>query len=333
MLNTNNANNLGQRRRQRVWLGVAGAALLVVSLAASAAPRDVAAEYVGTAHRDLYDLELTESGYGMAVGMMGTVLTTKDGGDSWKFHSYPTQRALFSVAITGDRAVITGQDGIILVRDERDAEWQTIESGTKQRLLSIDIGNQGFGVIVGTYGTLLLSNDGGQSWTLVDPKLREQIEGGYKPHLNRVQVLGNGVAVIVGEFGLVVRSKDYGKTWTIMRQGTSSLFGLDILPNGIGYAAGQVGAVLRTRDAGVTWQKLETGTDGNLLGVAVSADANTITIPGMRVMIVSDDGGNTWSEVSEGDVDSMWYMDAVATDNGVLIAGHTSKILRITKPE
>lgn len=330
MHNTRNVGNMRAWGRDAAWRGMLAIALLGVSLAAGAAARDVAVEHVGTAHRDLYDLELTESGYGLAVGMMGTIISTDDGGDSWQFHSYPTQRALFSVALTGDQAIITGQDGIILERHGRDGDWQEVDSGTKQRLLSIDMGDAGFGVIVGTYGTLLRTTNGGDTWTLVDAKLRKHIEGGYKPHLNRVQVLGGGVAVIVGEFGLVVRTQDRGKTWTIMRQGTASLYGVDILPSGLGYAVGQVGTVLRTQDAGRTWQKLETETDGNLLTV-VADGIGTVTVPGMRIMIVSDDGGETWSQVTEGDVNSMWYMDAVATDHGVLAAGHSTKIIRITK--
>lgn len=305
--------------------------LLGVVLGVGATTRHVVEVNTGTAHRDLYDLELTGSGYGLAVGAMGTILSTEDGGETWTFHNYPTHRAFFAVAIANDTAVITGQDGIVIVRHGREGKWQKKSLGTQQRLLSVDMSRGGFGIIVGSFGTLFRTVDGGDTWTKVDAKLSEQIKGGYDPHLNRVQVLGDGVAVMVGEFGLVVRTSDRGESWKIIRQGDASLFGLDILSSGLGYAVGQTGTVLRTRDAGLTWNKLETGTSGNLLGVAVSVDGSTITVPGMRVMIVSDDGGKTWMEVSAGDVGTMWYMDAVATDHGVLAVGHSTKVIRILK--
>lgn len=331
MHKTVNTNMTRRTGRGLAWRGALCAALLGVSLVAGAAAREIIPENVGTAHRDLYDLEWTDSGYGVAVGMLGTILTTKDGGDTWKFHDYGTRRALFSVAVSDDRMVITGQDGLVLVRDGRNGEWQKKDLGTKKRLFSVDMNDAGFGVITGVYGTLFRTTDGGHSWQKVKINLRKTNEGGYEPHLNRVEVLKNGVAVVVGEFGLVLRTKDRGKTWKVVRKGVAQLFGVDIRPGGLGYAVGQQGTVIRTRDGGKTWEKVETGTDGNLLGVAVGPNG-TITAPGMRITIVSDNAGKTWTQLDQGDLNSLWYIDAVVTDHGVLAAGHTAKVIRLLQP-
>lgn len=316
------------------WCAVACAALLGTSLTAGAAVREVTVLNTGTAHRDLYDMEMTASGHGLAVGGLGTILVTEDGGETWGFTHYPTRRALFGVAIAGDTTVISGQGGLILMRQGRDGQWQKIPSGTQQRLLSVDLNQAGFGVIVGTFGTLLRTTDGGKTWALANMNLAEHVEGYYNPHLNRVQVLADGAAVVVGEFGLVLRTSDKGATWTFARKAekrNSSLYGLDIRDSGLGYAVGQQGVVLRTHDAGKTWNKVEVGSSGNFLGVCISDDG-TITVPGMRHMVVSDDDGKSWTQVTAGDVNAMWYMDASCTDHGVLAVGHTTRVIRISKP-
>lgn len=311
-----------------VWL-LAGLALCA-SVAAGAA-RQVIPVTTGTVHRDLYSMALAPDGHGIAVGAFGSMVFTQDGGETWVHKNYPTRRGLFDVAIGGDTTVVVGQGGIIMVRQGPDGQWQEKDSGTEQRLLSVDMNANGFGVAVGTFGTLLRTIDGGRTWALAtEMNLIEKIEGGYKPHLNQVQVLADGTALVVGEFGVVLRSTDRGATWEIIRQGEASLYGLYVRDNGVGYAVGQQGTVLRTRDAGQTWAAVETNSDGNFLGVYASGDG-TVIVPGMRHMIVSDDGGQTWTEVTAGDVDSMWYMDAAPSDNGILAAGHSGRIIRIVK--
>lgn len=284
----------------------------------------------GTAHRDLYGLDFSDDGAsGVAVGDRGSLVWSSDGGKSWQRQDMATDMALFDVALSGKRELVVGQMGLVRYRDG-EGEWQNADSGTEERLLGVDLNADGLAVAVGTFGTMLRSTDGGATWTPVDFNLADHIEDGYQPHVNDVHVSADGTVTAVGEFALIVRSTDGGQTWSIVHQDEVSLFGLEIRDDGVGFAVGQEGLVLRTDDAGETWRALDTGIYANLLGVASTADG-TVVVPGMRHMVISRDGGQTWQQLENGDVDRNWYIDAVASGAGTFAVGHTGRVIRIDK--
>ncbi len=303
-------------------------AVLVAGTAAADSGLDVSTVTTGTAHRDLYAVAIGDNGHGIAVGDRGSLVVTSDGGQTWERRDYDTRRAFLDIAMAGERQVAVGQDGMIIWRDG-DGEWTEVEPITEERLLGVSLNRDGFGVAVGTFGTMIMTEDGGESWSDVDFDITEVTDGGYQAHINDVAVTEDGTTLAVGEFGLVLRSTADARDWQVVRRGESSLFSIKMRGDGTGYAVGQEGTVSRSTDGGQTWTDLETGIDGNLLGVHAD-DNGHILAPGMRHMIYSDDDGETWQLVTAGDVDENWYMGAVAADDGsVLAVGHTGRIIRI----
>ena len=306
---------------------------LTAAVAASAAvPRHVEVVTSGTPHRALYGIAFEEGGeHGLAVGDRGTLLVTSDGGATWSRGQLDTSLAAFDAALSGDRRVVVGQMGLIRYSDDGGANWTTADSGTGQRLMAVSMNGSGLAVAVGSFGTILLSEDGGETWRESAFNPATLVEDNYEPHLNDVHVGADGTITIVGEFGMVLRSPDGGANWEGVHSGDVSLFGLHLRDGGLGYAVGQSGTVLRTTDGGMTWTSLETDvTDANLLGVHADGDG-TVTVPGMRRMIVSDDGGESWTQVTDGDVDRNWYIGAAAAGEGLFVAGHTGRVLRVEK--
>lgn len=304
------------------------AALVAGTAAAAESGPDVTTITTGTPHRDLYAMALGDGGYGVAVGDRGSLVMTSDGGQTWERQDYDTRRAFLDVTMAGERQIAVGQGGVIIWRDG-DGEWTEVEPITNERLLGVSLNRDGFGVAVGTFGTMIVTNDGGESWADVGFDITEVVEGGYQAHLNDVSVTDGGVALAVGEFGLVLRSTGGADDWQVVREGDSSLFSIQMRADGTGYAVGQEGTVARSTDGGETWTDLSTGIDANLLGVHAD-DSGHIVVPGMRHMIYSNDDGETWQQVTAGDVNENWYMGAaVAGDGSVLAVGHTGRIIRI----
>lgn len=259
----------------------------------------------GRPHDALFAIDFDHA-RGLAVGAAGQVVTSDDGGRSWRSERIDT-RGLSLLGVDTQRGVelAVGQQGVIY-RRSANGPWLQVQSGTEQRLFSVAQGPEGLALAVGAFGALLRSVDGGQSWVPVTIDWQTLLDEMVEPHLYDVTVAPDGAVFAVGEFGLVLRSADGGQTWTAVRRDEATLFAIELRSDGVGYAVGQSGTVLRSADGGLTWTALAVDTGELLLGVATDTRGETV-IAGMREVLRSRDDGNTWKRVSDGELGPAWY--------------------------
>lgn len=300
-------------------------AVLLPALA-QAATDDPALRHQGTAHDALFDITFDGS-YGMAVGGGGTVLESTDGGRSWAAGVGPaTELALLGVAVDHDRRFLVSQSGKIF-RYENDG-WTELESGTDARLFQIALGGEGLVAAVGGFGTILVSQDNGLTWSSPEFDWMEILDDYVEPHLYAVNIAGD-VITVAGEFGLVLQSPDRGASWNIVHRGVESIFDFTIDAKGEGLAVGQNGLVLGTSDGGRTWTNFAELGETNLLGVWRSG-ARAFAA-GIRGAYASHDGGKTWKPVTRSDIETGWYQavaSSASRDKPVLV-GHRGRILEM----
>lgn len=301
---------------------------LALPLAASGEPTQI---YRGTAHDALYGLCL-KGQQGLAVGDAGLVLESADGGQSWETAPAFSDKALLDVSCGAGSSLIVAQEGGIFRLS--DGAYQAVESGTDARLLSVANNSDGLAFAVGAFGTILRSEDGGQSWESLSTDWEAILNDFVEPHLYDVTVSEEGVVTIVGEFELVIRSPDGGETWETAHTGEASLFGLNLDDNGGGFAVGQDGKIIRTEDGGVTWTEIESPTGGILLSVW-SSEGGEVLISGIRNLLYSNDEGATWTVREGGDLNTGWYQGLVITDDNsphgeaALLAGHQGSVIKV----
>ncbi len=284
----------------------------------------------GIRHDALYGICM-QGEQGIAVGDAGVVLQSEDGGNSWERQPAFTPSALLDVNCGAGPQFIVGQEGLMF-RREGDG-FEKLESGTDQRLLAVASNEQGLAVAVGGFGTVLRSTDGGDSWEPLSFDWEAILNDFLEPHVYAVDVSDEGVITMAGEFALVMRSVDGGDTWDVAHKGEASIFGMHFHGQQ-GFAVGQDGLLLESTDGGVSWATVEVPTSANLLDVWFS-DEGKVIVAGIRELLVSNDGGDTWaSAVHEGDFAVGWYQridSAPQSGSGgaVLLAGHGGRIVKM----
>src|SRR4051794_20953275 len=104
---------------------------------------------------------------GFAVGDDRAILRTLDGGFTWENQVSPVDTTLSAVFVRNERStVIVGARGTILVTDDAGKKWQLVDAGSGDHLYGITFVGESLrtGWAVGTYGHLLKTTDGGQTW-------------------------------------------------------------------------------------------------------------------------------------------------------------------------
>jgi Photosynthesis system II assembly factor YCF48 len=233
----------------------------------------------------LFSVDFSDGKNGWAVGKSAAIVHTSDGGATWKPQTspIPPDKHLFKVAAVDARtAWAVGDWGAITVTTDGGATWkdrslgvitvkQEVTPGRQMQTISDDIilydiqfVDPQHGVLVGEFGTLMVTADAGQTWEKRETQTEKTL-------------FGVGFATIdlgwaVGMDGLVIRTKDGGKTWERQRgreegQALDDVGFLDTIKNpGLyavnvigrqGVVAGDTGVLLTTADGGDSWVQLE----------------------------------------------------------------------------
>jgi len=283
----------------------------------------------GHAHDALFAVDFSGE-RGTAVGAHGTIVDSRDHGRHWTaVNPAPTTLGLLDIAVTAASDIAVGQKGLILVR-AAGGRWQVAPSGTQERLLGVSQNASGRAAVVGSFGMVLGSDDGGRSWRAIAPDWSLYADPGVQPHLYAVHVDAAGVITVGGEFGLLLRSDDAGASWTLLHKGEASIFGLELRADGVGYAVGQSGTVLRTADGGARWTAVDARTKAHLLAVR-SSSGGRVVATAMRDFVVSRDDGGSWQRIRGQGLEASWLGDvaAVRDSNRFVAVGHSGDILQI----
>jgi photosystem II stability/assembly factor-like uncharacterized protein len=149
-----------------------------------------------------------------------------------------------------------------------------------------------FIVAVGDKGTILSSQDSGQSWQTKQPT---------SENLTSVYVSGNR-AVAVGINGAIVTSKNGGLDWQKTKSpGPEDLFSVIGTPSGMTFAFGESGTVAYSADFGETWHRRPTDEGRRFRAAACKQNCQTIVAVGdSGAAAISRDSGVTWNPIEQG---------------------------------
>jgi len=222
-------------------------------------------------------LRFVDARTGWAVGHLGVILNTVDGGEHWTRQLdgvSAAQRIVAAAAQSTDE------------REKRNAA-RYADEGPDKPFFDVDFADAQRGVAVGAYGLAFATTDGGTTWT----PLVGRLPNPKSLHLYAARWVA-GSLVFAGEQGLLIKSTDAGASFTALASPyKGSWFGLVAARSGTIVAYGLRGRVFRSADGGASWQAIDSA-----VPVAISAgielEPGTLALLGQTgdVLVSRDDG-------------------------------------------
>ncbi len=149
------------------------------------------------------------------------------------------------------------------------------------------------GYAVGDKGTVLRTDDGGQTW--IDLTSFPAFTTG----LRDVRSMGPGQLLAVGDPPGIFRSDDGGVSWSaVSNPSTGPLFNIEEIPGGTLSVVGRHGAVLHSIDGGLTWTLLPPPFDREIYDQFWWDELHGYVV-GSHVARQTDDGGQTWQPIPD----------------------------------
>ncbi len=253
---------------------------------------------------DLYAIT-SVGGVLTAVGTGGTMVTSSDGGQTWRLHPYV------------------------------GGTTETFKALAYKYLSKTVPPLQNFptAIAVGTNGTIVRTTNGGTSWSKATSGSTRNL---YGISFNGIDnpVNGTGGAVAVGDSGTILYSSNSGSSWNSISSPTSSrIVGVSFSPviAGLGIASAANGDLLRTKNGGTSWTPL-----GNFpispRQVRFIDTAKVIVLDNVSFFISSDSGSN-WSQNFISNSDSLVknFQCFAAWNKDTILVGSEYRLWRTTE--
>jgi photosystem II stability/assembly factor-like uncharacterized protein len=235
--------------------------------------------------------------HGFIVGSGGTILATSDGGASWRPQFSGTKDQLLGVyAASPTQVYVAGAFGTMLSTADGGQSWtkhalpwdKLIERIVKEsgeiepNLNAVYFSSPENGWMVGEFGLVLHTKDGGKSWV-------SQRYGSDFPQLYAIQFRDDRDGWAIGQAGSLIQTNDGGQRWSSVELETKRDFYALSLSGERGVIVGD-GVVLVSPDGGSRWKSTGSNVEDQWLsGVALkSSEAIAVGRAGTTQLLALD---------------------------------------------
>jgi photosystem II stability/assembly factor-like uncharacterized protein len=262
---------------------------------------------------------------GWAVGHSGVVLHTTDGGKSWR-------RQLDGVA-AARMALETAQDAAARSEPQDKAADQMVQNaellvadGPDKPFLDLYFKNDREGIVVGAYGLIFSTTDGGQSWQC----LMDRVENPRGLHLYAIRAFGDNL-YIAGEQGLFLVSRDRGNSFQQTRTPyNGTFFDLAVTASGDIVIVGLRGNAYWSADQGASFSQINVPVEVSFTAVSQLEDGCLLFANQAGMLLASRDGGRSMQQT---DIPRLAPISAlIPTGNGNLVTVGYGGAIRVQLP-
>jgi len=235
----------------------------------------------------------------------------------------PSRIYLIDVTHAGDRLVAVGERGFAMVSDDSGKSWKAVGTPVVRTLTGVAFDGEKVGVAVGHGGSIVRTEDGGDTWTEVP------MEEAYGESFLGVTATGDGKFAVYGAFGMYFDSMDGGRTWTrrtvISEDFERHISEVIVGNHGLLGMVGESGTLARSLDGGETWEEYPSAYPGSYFG-AVQTDDDALVAFGMRGSVYrSTDLGLSWQRIEVGTTAS-FNGGLVLSDGRIVLVGNAGLV-------
>ncbi|OGU38760.1 MAG: hypothetical protein A2315_01245 [Ignavibacteria bacterium RIFOXYB2_FULL_35_12] len=276
----------------------------------------------------LRDIFIFDSSKAIAVGDLGTVIKTYNGGESWdvQHHAGGTNIDLYSVHFTDTlNGWATGgiwfvNKNVLLKTNDGGQNWTEVATETDLPLNAVYFVDADTGIVVGEDGIVLRTTDGGSSW---DTRKMDVYIGYYLDIFRLLAITftdkQTGWIVGSGYYGnQIFKTTNCGRTWEwnpniIIPRYYGSINDISFVNKNNGFITGDMGCFAKTTDEGITWQyqnlyERYQKEKYQYFYSVFFADTLKGWIVGSGFILNTTDGGDNWNEIwTEQQFGSVFY--------------------------
>jgi len=269
----------------------------------------------------LYKVHFVDDKTGWAMGQGGTVVKTSDGGTTWTKQDSGTENYIFSfTSLTPEHLIGVGDRSTIVESKDGGATWTVREYESKgaggmteeeevvaqqPSFYDVHFLDAKTGWIVGEFGKILKTTDGGATWKEQQKSLigGEIVDALSLPTFFGVDFIDAQNGAAAGLDGKIAITANGGDTWTFDDVGAElavPLFDMHLFSDGSGWAVGSAGEVLRKKGIGETWEAADLGMRvfSWLRHASFPDQKNGWIVGGFGLILRTRDGGKTWVPVA-----------------------------------
>lgn len=255
----------------------------------------------------LYALEFVNERQGWAGGTNGNLLTTNDGGATWKRAEFPNRDTIRDIVFRGDKvgwllcertdqhSKTERNRSYLMKTEDGGSNWTSSEfTADIDRMVRLVIASSGEGFAVGEGGAIAALPNGRTDPAKIVLPVKFLILGGAWLDPSRIVLVGGG--------GTSIITDDRGLSWQSSRMSAeaaetrlSSVFFSNSLK---GWSVGNAGTIQSTTNGGRSWIAAAKPTVENLLDVRFIDGRVGFAVGEKGTIVRSNDGGATWVRVA-----------------------------------
>ena len=244
---------------------------------------------------------------GWIAGSRGTLLTTRDGGKTWRLEKRFVDDNIYDVFFADERNgwILCGRDvytlgvrspSYLLRTSDGGDTWEKFElKDNKERLVRLVLRKDMYGFAIGEAGSIWQLGD--------DPKTWRKLESSTEFLLMDGWLKDDRNALLVGGGGVLLGTSNAGEDWDLAYSQTTldgKLNSVFFVDQKLGWIVGAGGAIYTTKSGGRSWTKQSTPTTSNLSDVFFVDGRRGVAVGDNGVALQTSNAGETWHRTETG---------------------------------